>query len=150
MFDYVFTGERVFEGWEKPVVPEDFSIGLIVGPSGSGKSLLLRQFGTEKQIEWDADKAIISQFTDSDDAIDKLTAVGLNSIPSWCSSFHILSTGEQFRANLARRLASNTVADEFTSVVDRNVAKSTCNALQKYFAKIPCAVSFLPLVTTIF
>ena len=131
-FDYAFTGERVFEGWEKPTIPDDFGIGLIVGPSGSGKSLLLAQFGHETEVVWDSSKAVVSQFMDSDDALARLGAVGLNSIPAWCSPFHILSTGEKFRANLARQLQSGAVVDEFTSVVDRNVAKAACNAVRRY------------------
>jgi GNAT superfamily N-acetyltransferase len=134
-FDYVFTGERVFEGFDKPKIPVNFKIGLIVGPSGSGKSLLLKEFGEERKIVWNKNKAIVSQFLDSDQALDRLMAVGLSSTPSWCSPFHILSTGEQFRANLARRLENNTVIDEFTSVVDRNVAKAACVGLRRYVDK---------------
>ncbi len=130
-FDYSFEGERVFEGWEKPVVDSAFRIGLVVGPSGSGKTLLLRQFGTETTPAWDADKAIASQFQGFDDARTRLMAVGLNNIKAWCSPYHILSTGEQFRADAARRLESGAIIDEFTSVVDRDVAKSASNAIRK-------------------
>jgi predicted ABC-type transport system involved in lysophospholipase L1 biosynthesis ATPase subunit/GNAT superfamily N-acetyltransferase len=130
--DYVFTGKSTFEGWEKPEVAEGFSIGLIVGPSGSGKSLLLSQFGKENKVSWEKDKAIVSQFNSVKDAIDTLMAVGLNSVPSWCRPYHVLSTGEQFRADLARRLHDNAVVDEFTSVVDRNVAKSASCGLRRY------------------
>jgi len=131
-FDYAFEGERVFEGWEKPQLDSDFRIGLIVGPSGSGKTLLLRQFGIETTPTWDVNKAIASQFQGFDDARTRLMAVGLNNIKAWCSPYHILSTGEQFRADVARRLESGAVIDEFTSVVDRDVAKSTSNAIHKY------------------
>lgn len=133
-FDYVFTGERTFEGFEKPNL-KPFKIGLIVGPSGTGKSLLLKQFGKQQEINWDKKRAIVSQFSDSDQAMERLMAVGLSSIPSWCSPFHILSTGEQFRANLARQLESNSNIDEFTSVVDRNVAKAACVGLRRYADK---------------
>jgi hypothetical protein len=131
-FDYAFDGTSSFEGWEKPEIPQDFGIGLIVGPSGSGKSLMLKEFGTEVTPEWNSNKALVSHFKSPDDALDRLMAVGLNSIPSWCRPFHVLSNGEQFRANLARRLENNTVIDEFTSVVDRNVAKAVSNSLRRY------------------
>ena len=131
-FDYAFTGSSAFEGWEKPSIPEDFGIGLIMGPSGSGKSLLLKQFGDEVLPVWDPSKAIVSQFSTPEDSLERLMAVGLNSIPSWCRPFHVLSNGEQFRANLARRLDNNTIIDEFTSVVDRNVAKAVSSSLRRY------------------
>lgn len=131
-FDYKFEGESKFEGWEKPTIPSDFSIGLILGPSGSGKSLLLKMFGQEKEIVWNPEKAVVSHFSTPSDAIDRLMAVGLNSIPSWCRPFHVLSNGEQFRAGLARKLENGAVVDEFTSVIDRNVAKAASVAMRRY------------------
>ena len=59
-------------------------------------------------------------------------AVGLNTIPSWYKPYHVLSNGERFRADLARKIKSGAVVDEFTSVVDRNVAKAASVALSKY------------------
>jgi ABC-type ATPase with predicted acetyltransferase domain len=53
----------------------------------------------------------------------------LNSVPSWYKPYQVLSNGEKFRADLARKLKSNTVIDEFTSVVDRTVAKAASVSL---------------------
>jgi ABC-type ATPase involved in cell division len=131
-FDYEFKGESTFQGWEKPIIPRDFSIGLLLGPSGSGKTLLLKMFGQEKEIVWNPEKAVVSHFSTPSDAIDRLMAVGLNSIPSWCRPFHVLSNGEQFRAGLARKLENGSVVDEFTSVIDRNVAKAASVAMRRY------------------
>src|ERR1035437_6446700 len=130
--DYEFTGVSTFEGWEKPDVPEGSKLGLILGPSGSGKTLLLKSFGKESSPKWDSKKAIASHFSTPAEAVNRLMAVGLNSIPSWCRPFHVLSNGEQFRASLARKLHNDSVIDEFTSVVDRNVAKAACVALRRY------------------
>lgn len=130
-FDYQFEGESVF----RPptfAAPNDFSIGLIVGPSGSGKSTLLRQFGQEETVSWDSRRAVVSHFLSASDARQRLGAVGLNTIPSWVKPYHVLSTGERFRADLARRIKSGAVIDEFTSVVDRNVAKACSVALRRY------------------
>ena len=132
MFDYEFSGTTHFQTHDKPVLDKDFSIGLIVGSSGSGKSTLLKEYGIAKEIDWQQDLSIASHFTSIDDAVNKLSAVGLNSIPSWMKPFHVLSTGEQFRANLARTVESNCVIDEFTSVVNRDVAKSTATSISKY------------------
>src|ERR1700677_242876 len=131
-FDYKFEGESVFEGWEKPNVPDNFSIGLILGPSGSGKSRLLESFGKEEVLEWNPKKATVSHFSSPQDALDRLMAVGLNSIPSWCRPFHVLSNGQQFRARLARKLKNGSVIDEFKSVVDRNVAKAASVSMRRY------------------
>src|ERR1019366_712216 len=92
-----FDGIRTFTGWEMPDIPKVFSIGLIVGPSGSGKTLLLRQFGQEAAPNWNPSKAVASadHFTSVEDAVERLSAVGLNSVPSWCSPYHVLSNGEK-------------------------------------------------------
>jgi ABC-type ATPase with predicted acetyltransferase domain len=132
-FDCIFDGTSRFYPWILPSnIPKNFKIGVIVGSSGSGKSTLLKNFGQEDSPEWDATKSIVSHFDSPDDAINKLGAVGLNTIPSWYKPYHVLSNGEKFRADLARKLKSNSVIDEFTSVVDRNVAKAASVSLSKY------------------
>lgn len=135
MFDYEFNGESRFTPPVIPKVPSEFGVGLIVGPSGSGKSTLLKQFGAERKPRWFRDLSIASHFKDAEDASERLSAVGLNSIPTWLRPHHVLSTGEKFRADLARVLYHNAVIDEFTSVVDRNVAKACSVALRRYADK---------------
>jgi ABC-type ATPase with predicted acetyltransferase domain len=134
-FDCAFDGTSKFYAWEKPNVPEDFNIGVIVGSSGSGKSTLLKEFGDEKVVVWDKTKPIVSHFNNPDDAINALSAVGLNTVPSWYKPYHVLSNGEKFRADLSRSIMDGAVIDEFTSVVDRNVAKAASVALSKYIKK---------------
>ena len=134
-FDYDFDGTNTFECWEKPDVPEEWNIGLIVGSSGTGKSTLLREFGCENSHEWDNTKCIASNFNSPEDAIGKLSAVGLNSIPTWTKPFNVLSNGEAFRAQLAKKIGDYAIIDEFTSVVDREVAKSCSVSVQKYIRK---------------
>lgn len=135
LFDYDFTGVSRFAVPLLPSIPSEFGIGLIVGPSGSGKSTLLSRFGTPRTPEWFHDKAIASHFSSAKDAYEKLGAVGLNSIPSWMKPYHVLSTGEKFRADLARQISNGAVIDEFTSVVDRNVAKSCAAALRRHVSR---------------
>jgi GNAT superfamily N-acetyltransferase len=71
------------------------------------------------------------------EVVGLLTAVGFGSPPAWLRPFHVLSTGEQFRATLARALADQdadglpVVMDEFTSTVDRQVAQVGSHAVQK-------------------
>lgn len=134
MFDYEFNGETTFEvpSFE---LPNDFNIGLIVGPSGSGKSTLLSCIGEAENLEWNGAKSIASHFDNHDQAADKLASTGLNDVRAWVKPFHVLSNGQQHRAEMARRIKDNAVIDEFTSVVDRNVAKSMAYAMCRYIRK---------------
>ena len=130
-YDLSFDGiaEACIESFN---APSQFQIGLIVGPSGSGKSTLLKNFGTERKVKWSSSKAVVSHFPDFETAQSKLAAAGLNSIPAWLSPYQVLSTGEKFRADLAMKIESGSVIDEFTSVVDRNVAQSCSYAVTRY------------------
>lgn len=123
-----------------PVDETDWSIGLIVGPSGSGKSSLGRQLWGDdayhRGFEWTAAPIIddIHPGGSFDDVCGALSAVGLGSCPSWLRPYSVLSTGEKFRADLARILLSDrrrVVVDEFTSVVDRQIAKIGAAAFAK-------------------
>lgn len=133
-FDYKFTGESIVYPYELPKLPDNFNICCIVGASGSGKSTMLREFDNRYSFEnkkYD-DNAIVSNFETPEIASERLSASGLNSMPVWCRPRRVLSVGEGFRADLALNLDNYTIFDEFTSTIDRNVAKSTCNGIQRY------------------
>jgi ABC-type dipeptide/oligopeptide/nickel transport system ATPase subunit len=69
-----------------------------------------------------------------------LSSVGLGSVPSWLRPYSVLSTGERFRADLARILVSDTqriVVDEFTSVVDRQIARIGVHAFSRSWRRTP-------------
>jgi ABC-type lipoprotein export system ATPase subunit/GNAT superfamily N-acetyltransferase len=134
LFDYKFEGQSSVR-IPQFTPPAEYQIGLIVGPSGSGKSTLLREIGVTPAPEWEDEKAIASHFQSADDAQERLSGVGFNSIPAWMRPYRVLSTGEKFRADMARMLATDSVIDEFTSVVDRNVAKSCAYAVQRFIRK---------------
>ena len=122
-FDYQTDGTTSFYPYLSPTLPETFGIGVIVGASGTGKSTLLKSYGSSEPHDWD-DRAIVDYFDTPDEAREKLFAVGLTSIPTWFKPYAVLSNGEKFRADLAVRLKDNAVIDEYTSVVDRNIAKA--------------------------
>lgn len=120
----------------------DWQIGVIVGPSGSGKTSIGKTLFPEAGIYdcslgWDINKPIIDCIAKDghiNDVTGALAAVGLGSVPVWLRPFHVLSNGEQFRAGLARLICeqpNQVVIDEFTSVVDRQIAKVGSSAFQK-------------------
>jgi len=134
--------EKQTQHWEGalPLSECDWNIGLIVGSSGSGKTTLLREvFGEPLQHEW-AGAAVVDDFDPElslDDLVSACQAVGFNTIPAWLRPYDLLSNGEQFRVGLARALADATpeepvLLDEFTSVVDRQVAKIAAAAVAKH------------------
>lgn len=133
-FDYEFTGISEVYPFELPTLPNDFSTLVICGSSGSGKTTLLKEFQgytMGNYYEYD-DNAIVSNFETPEVAANRLSAVGLNSMPVWCRPRRVLSVGEGFRADIALNLESYTIFDEFTSTIDRNVAKSTCNGIHRF------------------
>jgi GNAT superfamily N-acetyltransferase len=132
IFDYKTDGTSAFTPWRKPTLPETWGIGLIVGGSGTGKSTLLREFGEPSTPIWEPTRAVVSHFSDPKAAMEAMYAVGLSSVPTWIKPYHVLSTGEKFRADLARSVCQDAVIDEYTSVVDRNVAHAASRSLSKY------------------
>lgn len=144
MFDVPPT-EKARREWHAdiPLETNPWSVGLIVGPSGAGKSLVARQlFGdaVDRPLEWRG-KSVIDDFapTLSMEEISAVCqAVGFNTVPAWLRPHGVLSNGERFRVDLARRLLEGgalVVVDEFTSVVDRQVAKIGAHAVQKWVRK---------------
>jgi len=141
MFDLP-PSERSEKEWSVSLPVEDrrWNIGLIVGPSGSGKTTIARElFGSHivDGFDWPKDRAVVDGFDPAlsiKEVTDLLSSVGFSSPPGWLKPFHVLSNGEQFRCTIARALAEPVemvVVDEFTSVVDRTVAKIGSAAIAK-------------------
>jgi GNAT superfamily N-acetyltransferase len=142
MFDLA-PAARAVRSWNVMLPLEDrhWHIGLVVGPSGSGKSTIARALFPEALGDgaavWPAQAAILDGFpaTMPIKSITRLLgAVGLSSPPSWLKPFHVLSTGERFRAQLARLLAYSralAVMDEYSSSVDRTAAQIASAALAR-------------------
>lgn len=120
-----------------------FNIGLILGASGSGKTTLAKQIYGENfdnQIKIDENLPIIEQFPKEwsyDECAEALNGIGLTSVPCWIRPVKTLSNGQKFRAEavLKMHLQDNVIIDEWTSVVDRTVAKIMSHTVQKYARK---------------
>lgn len=136
-FDLNMDEETKFFPYKLPAISRDYNIALIVGSSGSGKSLLTKEFVTARHTDetFSPVKSIAAHFESAAVARDRLHAVGMNSIPKWRLPYNSLSCGEQHRVSIARNLHDDAVIDEFTSVVDRNVARSLSTAVARYIRK---------------
>lgn len=125
-----------------PIDDENWKVGVVVGPSGSGKTSIGRTIWPDVGIYdgdlgWPSDSPIIDAIAPGgnfDDVTGALSAVGLGSVPAWLRPYSALSNGERFRASLARVIAEGrdqVIVDEFTSVVDRQIAKIGASAFSK-------------------
>lgn len=127
-----------------PIEEFDWNIGLIVGASGSGKTSivnrLFKNFEVFQGFKW-IEKSILDDFEKSyspKEIISALSSVGFSSPPDWLKPFTVLSNGQKMRVELARIMLESikpVIYDEFTSVVDRQVAKIGSAAIQKYIRK---------------
>ena len=119
-------------------LPDDWQIGVIWGGSGTGKSTIARELFGDHLItgfEYNAKSVVDDMPKNCDMAeIEKMFySVGFGSVPSWMKPYSVLSNGEKMRVDLARALLERdfVVFDEFTSVVDRQVAQTASLAISK-------------------
>lgn len=125
---------------ELPIDDDGWQIGVVVGPSGSGKTSVGRQIFGPRALwrpRWPKDAPVVDAIAPGAcfDAVPAaLSAVGLGSVPTWLRPYSVLSNGERFRADLARLIAERpgrAVIDEFSSVVDRQIARIGAMAFAK-------------------
>lgn len=122
-------------------IPDEWNIGCIVGGSGTGKTTILNDIFPDTIVSLPTDRAdsVIDDMPDGASVKDiemMFTSIGFSSVPSWLKPYRVLSNGEKMRADLAYTLLSANDGDivsfdEFTSVVDRDVAKNLSVSLQK-------------------
>jgi len=119
---------------------KEWNVGLIVGGSGTGKSTIANEVFPD--AVWGVGeythRSVIDDMPQDvplKDIQQMFTSVGFASPPSWLKPYGVLSNGEKMRCDLARALLASkdkvVVFDEFTSVVNREVAKTASLAVQK-------------------
>ena len=122
---------------------DKWQIGCIIGSSGSGKTTIAKELFPESYItDFKYTAETILDDMPSEKSVDEITrifdSVGFSSPPSWLKPYSVLSNGQKMRVDLANGLLQDKdlmVFDEFTSVVDRNVAKIGSYAVQKAIRK---------------
>jgi ABC-type dipeptide/oligopeptide/nickel transport system ATPase subunit len=124
--------EKIQEHFEGEIlIPENWQIGVIYGGSGTGKTTIAKEmFGNEYVSIHDYSAGSVVDDMPTGKTVEDITkmfvSVGFGSTPSWLKPYSVLSNGEKMRVDLARALLSRQdliVFDEFTSVVDRHIAK---------------------------
>lgn len=130
-----FTGEIPFDD-------DDWNIGAIIGNSGTGKTVIAQELFQDKifQPKYSADSVIDDMPADKKitEIAELFNSVGFSSPPSWLKSYAVLSQGEKMRIDLVNAILNTKdiiVFDEFTSTIDRDVAKIGSMALAKYIRR---------------
>lgn len=127
-----------------PIEGKKWNVGLIVGGSGTGKTTIAKnvfeEFNLFTGFEWHCD-SVLDDFDEKFSAkeiTEILSKVGFASPPDWLKPFGVLSNGQKMRVELARLILESEkpfIYDEFTSVVDRQVACIGSAAIQKFIRK---------------
>jgi ABC-type lipoprotein export system ATPase subunit/GNAT superfamily N-acetyltransferase len=136
--------ENIVEHFKGDIdIPDNWQIGLIVGKSGTGKTTIAKQLFEDAYItsyEYIAETVLDDMPKEC--SVEQITSafnsVGFSSPPSWLKPYSVLSNGQKMRVDLARAILEKNelfVFDEFTSVVDRNVAQIGSFAMQKAIRK---------------
>jgi len=121
----------------------EWQIGCIIGSSGSGKTTIAKELFPDSYItNFKYEAETILDDMPKEKSVDEITrtfnSVGFSSPPSWLKPYSVLSNGQKMRVDLANGLLQDKelmVFDEFTSVVDRNVAQIGSYAVQKAIRK---------------
>ncbi len=106
-------------GQAKPASPKPFSLRATSKASTTIHESILDDFPASLQVN---------------DITKNLCSVGFASPPDWLKNYEALSQGEKMRVDIARALSLDQdliVFDEFTSVVDREIAKVSAYAISK-------------------
>lgn len=136
--------EHIIEQFKGSIdIDDNWQIGLIVGKSGTGKTTIAKQLFPQSYItNFEYNKETVLDDMPESCSVEQITSafnsVGFSSQPSWLKPYSVLSNGQKMRVDLANAILSDKelfVFDEFTSVVDRNVAQIGSFAMQKAIRK---------------
>jgi len=141
---YDIQSREIIESFKGEInLSDSWQIGLIVGKSGTGKTTIANQLFSNiliNSFEYSSDSILDDMPLNCSvqEICKTFNSVGFSSPPSWLKPYSVLSNGEKMRVNLARAILDEKdlfAFDEFTSVVDREVAKVGSFAMQKAIRK---------------
>tara|TARA_B110000285_G_scaffold41071_1_gene45109 strand:- start:3876 stop:4574 length:699 start_codon:yes stop_codon:yes gene_type:complete len=122
---------------------KEWNVGIIVGGSGTGKSTIANEVFGDHFMEYNYKSEAVVDDMPKGKSIKEITkaftSVGFASPPSWLKPYEVLSNGEKMRCDLANCILQNKeliIFDEFTSVVNREVAKTGSYAISKAVRKM--------------
>lgn len=122
--------------------PDEWNIGIIVGKSGTGKTTIANELFKDSICNFKyTHDCVIDDFEKDctyDEIVKALNSVGFSTPKSWVKPYNVLSNGEKMRVDLARALLQKKeiiAFDEYTSVIDREVAQFGSLAIQKTVRK---------------
>lgn len=123
-------------------LPKEWNVGIIVGKSGTGKTTIAKDMFKQELVSGFEyiHKSVIDDMP-KEKSVEEISkafySVGFGSVPSWLKPYNVLSNGEKMRVDIARAILEKDfiVFDEFTSVVDRQVAKVASMAVSKSIRK---------------
>lgn len=144
IWKYDIQDDKITEKFEWKIDIEwmNWNIWVIVWPSWTWKSTIAKELFWNNFIElkyWNW--SIIDEIW-KDKTVWEITnifnKVWFNTPKSWLKPYNVLSNGEKMRVDLANALLSDKeiiIFDEFTSVVDRQVASVASYAISKLIKK---------------
>jgi len=141
---YDLSSNKIEERFKGNIdIDDNWQIGLIVGRSGTGKTTIAKQLFSDILVSsFDYKSDSILDDMPSNKSVEEIcktfNSVGFSSPPSWLKPYNVLSNGEKMRVDLANAILSDNkifAFDEFTSVVDRSIAKIGSFAMQKSIRK---------------
>jgi ABC-type ATPase with predicted acetyltransferase domain len=122
---------------------KEWNVGLIVGGSGTGKSTIAKEVFGDYFAEYNFSAQAVIDDMPQNKSVKEITkaftSVGFASPPSWLKPYSVLSNGERMRVDLATCILQEKeiiIFDEFTSVVNREVAKTGSYAISKAVRKL--------------
>ncbi len=122
---------------------KEWNVGLIVGGSGTGKTTIASEVFGNHFMTYDYKESAVIDDMPQGKSIKEITkaftSVGFASPPSWLKPYEVLSNGEKMRCDLANCILNDQetiIFDEFTSVVNREVAKTGSYAISKAVRKM--------------